>query len=179
MRLHTLRRTRIAPLTLDDVVLLAAFRYLGQRHVRHFHEDPRERRFGLRHLGLETTNLLTEGAPRRDHLRDALAGLLPTRHLLRRGVPRGLAFFRGLNEQPPLALQLLAAVELARERAKLTTTPHRLAKLGGALANHSYVVHQFLGIESGTNPPYPQFGAMTPRPSMCRVPANTLSVTNF
>src|SRR5260221_11625491 len=152
MRLHTLRRTRIAPLTLDDVVLLAAFRYRRQRTVRLLQEAPRERRLGLRQLVLETSNLLTEGAPRRDQLRDVLAGLLPTRHLLRRGVPRGLAFFRGLNEQPPLALQLLAAVELARERAKLTTTPHRLAKLGGALANHSYVGHQFLGIETGTHP---------------------------
>src|SRR5260221_4244684 len=151
MRLHTLRRTRIAPLTLDDVVLLAAFRYFRQRHVGHFHEDPRERRFGLRHLGFETSNLLTEGAPRRDQLRDVLAGLLPTRHLLRRGVPRGLAFFRGLNEQPPLALQLLAAVELARERAKLTTTPHRLAKLGGALATPSYRLPTFLGTGAETN----------------------------
>ena len=147
--------------------------------VRDLEQDRRELSLRLGELALEPADLLAERAAVRDQIVGRLAGPLAAGDFLRAGVARRLSLLDRLDEQAPVALESLAAIELRTERAKGIAPPHRLAQIVEALADQTHVVHQNVGIESGTSERKPQFPSMTCRTNNRRDGRLTLSTTNL
>ena len=69
---------------------------------------------------------------------------------LRADVARRPSLSDCLHEQPAFLLECFAPIELRAQRVQSAAPPHRLAQLAGTLAQQLQVVHQLVGIESGT-----------------------------
>ena len=119
--------------------------------------------FRVAELALQARDLLAEPASLRDELIGRLARSLPARDLLRVRVARGLPLLDRLDQQAPFALETFTSVELRAERLQRLATPHRFTQVAEPLADQPHVVHQNVGIESGTSDLYPQLALPTER----------------
>jgi hypothetical protein len=163
VRPHSGGGSRLAPAAHDDVLRLVAGGDIGGRDVGHLEQDRLELSLGVAELALEARDLLAERATLGDQIVGGLARALPARDFLRARVARRLALLDGLDQLPPIALESLAAVELWGERLERVTAPHRFTQVAEPLADQPHVVHQNVGIESGTSDLYPQLASPTER----------------
>ena len=147
---HAVGRTRRAPAAHDDVRVLATLGYVGERDVGNLVQDGVDGTLRGGQLLVEPRDLLTHLASLRDELLRRLLRALPLRDLLGDRIARRLSLVHRLLQQAALLIDAEKPVDLGRERVERATPPHRLAQVVGALAEQPNVVHQKVGIESGT-----------------------------